>query len=170
MFEGKRKTAQVSWEESTIESAEEGETLACGDLLAKRLSGGEMILLSGPLGAGKSVLARGIAQGLGVSRWQGSPTFSLVHEYDSVPQLFHVDLYRLSREDTEELGLEEYARSDAVMVIEWPERALDYLRELGHGTIVSVELAYIGEDRRRIEITLERIAGAESTRERSRLL
>jgi len=100
------------------------QTLKIGRALAQQLKGGEIILLSGELGAGKTVLAKGIAEGLGVSKNEViSPTFVLLRLYKGSRILQHFDLYRIK--DAGEifaLGYEEYFYSDAVTVIEWPER------------------------------------------------
>lgn len=115
--------------------------------------GGEVLLLTGSLGAGKSVFARGVARALGVARWRGSPTFALIHEYASSPSLIHVDLYRLAAAEVEELGLEEYANPTTVLVVEWADRALDYLRALPHSRLIKVNLEHGRGDER--EVTVE---------------
>jgi tRNA threonylcarbamoyladenosine biosynthesis protein TsaE len=101
------------------------QTLKIGSLLAKRLSGGEIILLSGSLGAGKTVLAKGIAGGLGIDRRQVvSPTFVFLRLYQGRRYcLNHFDFYRV-KEPAEimAIGYEEYFYSDSVTVIEWPQR------------------------------------------------
>jgi tRNA threonylcarbamoyladenosine biosynthesis protein TsaE len=127
------------------------ETAALGRHLSASLRGGDIVLLYGPLGAGKSVFARGLAEGLGAGRWRGSPTFTLIHEYSTQPPLYHLDLYRISAGEVSDLGLEEYARSDAVMVVEWADRAAEQLRALGQ-RVVEVEIDHAGEDRREIRI------------------
>lgn len=100
------------------------ETLAIGRRLALCLCGGEIILLSGPLGAGKTVLAKGIAQGLGINKNNVvSPTFVLLRVYQGRYLLNHFDFYRIkTTQDIFALGHEEYFYSDAITVIEWPER------------------------------------------------
>jgi tRNA threonylcarbamoyladenosine biosynthesis protein TsaE len=100
------------------------QTLRIGKLLAQKLCGGEIILLSGSLGAGKTVLAKGIAQGLGIDQYNVvSPTFVLLRVYKGKHLLHHFDFYRIkSPKDILALGYEEYLYSDAVTVIEWPER------------------------------------------------
>lgn len=107
------------------------ETRKLGMELASQLQAGDVILLSGNLGAGKSELARGIAQGLGVKGPVTSPTFTLlnVYETDSVP-LHHFDWYRI--EDPEELvlaGLDEEIGRDSITLIEWHERAPELIPE-----------------------------------------
>lgn len=101
------------------------ETLALGERLAQHLLPGDVLLLMGGLGAGKSELARGIARGLGISGPVPSPTFVLLNIYGTgrVP-LHHFDWYRA--QDAEELlaaGLEEYIQGDWITLIEWHERA-----------------------------------------------
>ncbi len=100
------------------------QTLRIGKLLAQKLCGGEIILLSGSLGAGKTVLAKGIAQGLGIDKYNVvSPTFVLLRVYKGKHFLNHFDFYRVkSPKEILALGYEEYFYSDCVTVIEWPER------------------------------------------------
>ncbi|MHB8154458.1 MAG: tRNA (adenosine(37)-N6)-threonylcarbamoyltransferase complex ATPase subunit type 1 TsaE [Candidatus Omnitrophota bacterium] len=100
------------------------QTLKLGKKIASNLSGGEIIFLSGSLGAGKTVLAKGIAGGLGIDKNDVvSPTFVLLRVYQGKHLLQHFDLYRIkSPEDIFALGYEEYLYSDAVTLIEWPQR------------------------------------------------
>lgn len=100
------------------------QTLKLGQQIAAKLSGGEIILLSGSLGAGKTVLAKGIAQGLGIDKNDVvSPTFVLLRTYAGKHLLQHFDFYRISSADEIlALGYQEYLYSEAVTVIEWPER------------------------------------------------
>ena len=100
------------------------QTLSIGRRIALKLLGGEVILLSGPLGAGKTVLAKGIAKGLGINQTKIiSPTFVLLRIHKGKYLLNHFDLYRLkSLQDILSLGYEEYLYSDAITLIEWPER------------------------------------------------
>jgi tRNA threonylcarbamoyladenosine biosynthesis protein TsaE len=104
------------------------ETRDAGRKLGRRLRGGALVLLSGPLGAGKTELVRGIAEGLGADSGEvASPTFALVHEYGPAgapPLLVHADLYRLLGSGpvpADDLGLEEAREGGAVVVVEWPE-------------------------------------------------
>lgn len=97
--------------------------LAVGMMLAKQVRAGDVLLLYGELGAGKTVLARGIARGLGFQGPVSSPTFTLFHQYPGAICLHHFDLYRLDGEQAlYDAGLVEYIGGDAVTVIEWPER------------------------------------------------
>ena len=106
----------------------EEEMLMFGMSLASRLRPGDVLLLYGELGAGKTVLTRGIARGLGILDPVLSPTFTLFHRYAGAASLHHFDLYRLQGDRAlYEAGLLEYIGEDAVTVIEWPERCADEL-------------------------------------------
>ena len=100
----------------------EGETRAFGAGLARVARAGDVITLSGPLGAGKTALARGFIEGLGHPGDVPSPSFAIVQPYDELdPPVWHVDLYRIEDlSEIEELGLD--AAADAVLLVEWPER------------------------------------------------
>ncbi|MFN8585342.1 MAG: tRNA (adenosine(37)-N6)-threonylcarbamoyltransferase complex ATPase subunit type 1 TsaE [Dehalococcoidia bacterium] len=103
-------------------------TRALGRRLARLLRAGDVLLLQGPLGAGKTTLAQGIGAGLKVDEPVRSPTFVLMthHEGGALP-LYHADLYRLETvEEVEDLSLDEQA-ADGVLLVEWPERGLDAL-------------------------------------------
>jgi len=91
--------------------------------LAARLSVGNLVLLDGELGAGKTVFVKGIAAGLGYNGLVTSPTFTLLREYETNPPLYHLDLYRLSTDAVEELGIDEY-RERGIVAVEWADRAL----------------------------------------------
>lgn len=116
---------------------------------ADTLRPGDVVLLSGPLGAGKTAFVRGLARGLGIDPDEvSSPTFTLVHEYRGGRlRLFHADLYRLGRAAAEDLGLDELGVRDGVLAIEWPDR-------LGHTFrgAIEVEVAIVGDTTRRIRI------------------
>lgn len=100
-------------------------THAVGARLAALLRPGDLLLLRGELGAGKTQLAQGVARGLGIAQAVRSPTFTLIHEYhEGRLPLYHMDLYRLSGEgDIASLGLDDYLSGSGVVIIEWPERA-----------------------------------------------
>lgn len=113
-----------------VVSRSAGETREVGRRLARLLSPGALVLLSGPLGAGKTELVRGLAEGLGADAGEvASPTFALVHEYGSAgepPILVHADLYRLLGTSSrgvaiDDLGLAEARQKGSVVVVEWPE-------------------------------------------------
>jgi tRNA threonylcarbamoyladenosine biosynthesis protein TsaE len=101
----------------------EAETAASGAALARAAKAGDAITLSGPLGVGKTALARGFIAGLGHDGEVPSPSFAIVQPYEDVdPPVWHVDLYRIEHaSEIEELGLD--AAADAVLLVEWPERA-----------------------------------------------
>ena len=130
-------------------SHSEEETTAVARELAARLTAGTVLLLSGDLGAGKTAFVRGLAQGLGVDPEEvSSPTFTLVHEYRGGRlTLFHADLYRLERADTEDLGLEDADVAAGILAVEWPERLG---RPITGATSISIEVA--GENERRIVV------------------
>ena len=101
-----------------------GETRAFGQRLAARLQPGDILLLHGDLGAGKSELTRGIAQGLGIPGPVASPSFTILNVYEEgrLP-LYHFDWYRLhGADELYEMGMDEYLGGDGVAVIEWPSR------------------------------------------------
>jgi len=113
----------VSAAESRVTRSED-ETADVARELAAALNAGDVILLSGNLGAGKTAFVRGLASGLGLDPEDvSSPTFTLVHEYRGGRlTLYHADLYRLERIATEDIGLEEMGVADGVLAIEWPDR------------------------------------------------
>lgn len=110
----------------TLPSRGVKQTLQIGRDFAARLAKGDCVALTGPLGAGKTAFSRGVACGLGLAdeRLVASPTYVLVHEYPTVPPLYHLDLYRLTNAAGElaDLGLEEMLQA-GVVLIEWAERA-----------------------------------------------
>jgi tRNA threonylcarbamoyladenosine biosynthesis protein TsaE len=128
----------------------EGETAALAANLAEGFTGGEVVLLSGELGTGKTAFVRGLAQGLGVVPEEvASPTFVLLTRYDGRLRLHHADLYRLRGDgDERELGLEELPGAAGVLAVEWAER----LRDLPWPRYLRVRLEHAGDDRRRISI------------------
>ena len=99
------------------------ETHAIGVVLGQCAEAGDAILLTGELGAGKTTLTQGIAQGLEVAERPRSPTFVMATEYYGRLPLYHLDLYRIDQEaELEELGLEEYLSGEGVTVVEWADR------------------------------------------------
>jgi len=139
---GPRLTASVT-------TYSEEETTAAGRELARALVPGSIVLLSGDLGAGKTALVRGIAEGLGVDPAEvTSPTFTIVQEYHGgrLP-LYHVDLYRLKPAEVDDLGLDEMTLAGGVTAIEWPERLPRAFEEavtvhlgLGEGSTRNIEI------------------------------
>lgn len=134
-----------------FDSAAEAQTLNLGEQLGRLLEQPALILLQGDLGAGKSVLARGIARGLGVPEDVPitSPTFTLMNHYPARLDLYHFDLYRISDPDELiEIGFDDYAFGDGVALVEWPERL-----ENDQTPGLWIQLQYVGADRRRINFT-----------------
>jgi tRNA threonylcarbamoyladenosine biosynthesis protein TsaE len=107
------------------------DTAAIGYKLGRLLESGDIVCLRGELGAGKTVLARGIAAGMGADASRvASPTFTLAREYSGRRPIYHLDLYRLSGpDDVEDAGLTEYIGGDGVALIEWPQ-VYRYLNEI----------------------------------------
>jgi tRNA threonylcarbamoyladenosine biosynthesis protein TsaE len=106
-------------------SESEADTVDAGRQLAPELRAGDVVLLSGSLGAGKTAFVRGLAQGLGADPGDvSSPTFTIVQEYRGTVVVQHVDLYRLTPAEADDLGLDELG-TDAVLAVEWPERWTD---------------------------------------------
>jgi tRNA threonylcarbamoyladenosine biosynthesis protein TsaE len=117
-------------EPQVVQTVRAEETEAVAERLAAALRPGDVIALSGDLGAGKTTFTRGLARGLGSRAPVSSPTFTLIHEYAGgrLP-VYHVDAYRLrSAEDALSAGLADYLnRADGVIVIEWPENVVGLL-------------------------------------------
>jgi tRNA threonylcarbamoyladenosine biosynthesis protein TsaE len=139
-----------AWEIVTHSPAE---TVAIGKALAGYLNDGDVVLLHGDLGAGKTTLAKGIAAALGVSDVVSSPSFTLVNEYDTGPavavsRLYHLDLYRLHDEgDLASIGFDDLvASTGGVVLVEWPERAVTVLPE----RFLLIEIETVGSDNRRL--------------------
>lgn len=106
------------------------ETEELGTKIGKKLKKGDVISLRGSLGAGKTVIAKGIAKALGINEAIVSPTFTLVQEYEGTLSLYHLDIYRLSGEDEfESMGGEEFLYPDGVTLIEWSEKIDSMLPE-----------------------------------------
>jgi tRNA threonylcarbamoyladenosine biosynthesis protein TsaE len=152
MFFSPKKQAQMSAVRRRDRTHSPEETRRLGADLARSLRAGDVVLLRGDLGAGKSVLAHGLAEGLGISTWRGSPTFALVHEYAGEVPLFHVDLYRLQPIEVEELGLEEYTGGVGITVVEWADRAQEFLARISLAEPVWVDVVHAGAEERLITI------------------
>jgi len=107
-----------------VETHSESETEAVGRTLAQHLEPGAVVLISGDLGAGKTAFVRGVAEGLGIAPAEvSSPTFTLIQEYRGGRLgLYHVDLYRLTSKEVDDLGLDDLMLEGGVMAVEWPDR------------------------------------------------
>ena len=130
-------------------------TERAGAALAQRLRPGDVVLVAGELGAGKTTFVRGALRALGVTEAVTSPTFVVGLLYDGTAgPLAHLDLYRLDGLDEEEPGLlDPYFGPDVVTFVEWPERAGSAALPGGRAIARRVVLAHAGGDRRRIEVT-----------------
>jgi tRNA threonylcarbamoyladenosine biosynthesis protein TsaE len=138
--------------EFTTKSAEE--TIALGQELASILTPPKLVLLRGDLGAGKTTLVKGIAQGFQAASEEDvtSPTFTLVHEYRGPSAtLYHIDLYRVDTpRDLETLGLDDLIADNSVLLIEWGEKFVRFERERD----VEIALERISENERKIRLSV----------------
>lgn len=135
------------------------QTRNIGMKLGKLSAKGDVILLVGPLGAGKTCLTQGIARGLGIHEYTASPSFVLVREYQGKLPLYHIDLYRLDNiEEVTQLGLDDYFSGNGVCVVEWADKGLGVLPQehlLIEMQIVSPlqrRLSFMPKGRRYLEI------------------
>ncbi len=129
-----------------ILTASEEETSAAGARLGESLRAGDVVLLYGELGSGKTAFVRGLAEGLGAAGDQvSSPTFTIVQEYSGRLTLYHVDLYRLDEREVDDLGLEELVLNSGVVAIEWAERWRGRPDD-----VIEVRIEDGGDERRRI--------------------
>jgi len=131
------------------------ETKSVGFRVGGLLRPGDVVGLYGELGAGKTVLAKGIATACGINEREiVSASFTVISEYDTTPPFIHIDLYRInSRDELTELGLREYIGGEGISVIEWAEKAEGDLPE----DLIKIRLHYAGEKVR--EITIEGMNG-----------
>lgn len=134
----------------TLETASVARTRALGRRMARLLRAGDVVLLQGPLGAGKTALAQGIGAGLHCETVVNSPTFVLLARHRGELPLYHADLYRLTApEEVAELALDEQA-ADGVLLVEWPERGLEVLPE--EHLLVAIEPSAERPNARRITL------------------
>ncbi len=130
-------------------SHSEKETEDIGYRFGKALRSGDVVSLTGSLGAGKTVLAKGIARALSIEEAIVSPTFTIVQEYDGTQKLYHLDLYRLSGDDEfESMGGEEFLYPDGITLIEWAEKIEDMMPD----DAFRVTVAILEDGSRSIEI------------------
>jgi tRNA threonylcarbamoyladenosine biosynthesis protein TsaE len=129
-----------------IKTRAAAETEALGRRLGARLRPGDVVALVGPLGSGKTVLARGIALGAGAAGYIASPSYVVVREYHGPVRIYHADLYRIGpAEDLDVLGLDDLMNGSGVLVVEWADRAVGLLP----AERVEVECAFgVAEDER----------------------
>ena len=130
-------------------TANRAETAALGERLGRALRAGDIVALNGPMGAGKTAFAGGVAQGLDVSDPVTSPTYTIVNEYAGRLPLLHFDLYRLTgMDDLYDIGWEDYLARGGVILAEWPQIAGEDLEPT-----VFVNIQPTGETTRCITIT-----------------
>lgn len=132
------------------ESCSNVETIEIAKKFAKTLNPGDVVLLDGDLGAGKTVFSKGIVSELSDGREIAiSPTFVIVNEYKTNPIVYHFDLYRVSDEsELYAIGIEEYLYSDAICLVEWPSRAMGIFSQ----KTINVKILKIDDEKRIIEI------------------
>ena len=133
-----------------IVSNGESETLAFAKEFAKTLKTGDIVLLDGDLGAGKTVFTKGLVSALSNDEIVAvSPTFVIVNVYDTKPKVNHFDLYRISdMSELDAIGAEEYFYSDGISVVEWPERAEGMFPE----SAIKVNIFKIDDNKRKIVV------------------
>lgn len=144
---GLSKAGSISALEVVSYSPEE--TQEIGKQLGREVEAGDVFLLVGGLGSGKTCLVQGLAVGLEVDEVVSSPSFVLLRQYRGRLPLYHVDLYRIDRlEEVEDLGLEDYLSGPGVMVVEWANRGWGFWPQ-DH---LLIEMDYLAETQRRLRI------------------
>ena len=129
-------------------SNNEKETIELGKILGKKAKKGQIVLLKGDLGSGKTRFVKGIAKALDLDKDISSPTYNLINEYPGDIPLFHMDLYRLDSEmDLLNIGFEEYLYREGIVVIEWPKLAYDFLPK----DFLLINFEIISENKRRLK-------------------
>lgn len=138
-------------QEYSLQTHSYQDTETFGQNFAKLVKPGDVILLNGDLGVGKTTFTRGLARGLGISKNVKSPTFTLIREYQNGKMpLYHMDAYRLENNMDEDLGFDEYFHGSGVTVVEWPQFIKDEVPE-DH---ISVNIKRHNEDDRDIVVKL----------------
>ena len=128
------------------------ETVQLGVELARRMKPPQLVLLIGELGSGKTTMAKGLISGLGAASEDEvlSPSFSLIHEYEGCPKVYHIDLYRLDRlPELETLGLDDLWDQQAIILIEWGEKFAGQLPE----SRIEIQFKDLGENDREVTVT-----------------
>jgi len=151
-----------------FETHSANDTLSLGEKIGRHLEAGDIVLLFGDLGAGKTTLTQGIARGLGVAReaYVRSPSFTLVNEYQGKVPVFHIDLYRIaSSQELEDLGLEEVFSGEGISIVEWAEKL--FAREdvsiplLGIERWIEIHLTIEEEESRKFALKTHNLEPAE---------
>lgn len=133
---------QFQWDTKNTE-----ETMAFAKRLGEKAAAGDVILLEGDLGAGKTTFTKGLALGLGIERNVNSPTFTIIKEYNGRLPLYHMDVYRVEDGD-EDLGFDEYFHGQGVTVVEWAHLIEEQLPE----ERLNIAIHYTGNEERRIAL------------------
>ncbi|MBM4339870.1 MAG: tRNA (adenosine(37)-N6)-threonylcarbamoyltransferase complex ATPase subunit type 1 TsaE [Deltaproteobacteria bacterium] len=132
-------------------SPKPSDTIRLGKMIGRLLNRGDVVALIGELGAGKTQLIKGLAQGAGVSKstYVSSPSFTLINEYKGEIPFYHIDLYRLGEEkEAEGLGLEDYFQGEGITAVEWADRIPSLLPE----ELLNIHIYYTGKKTRSIEM------------------
>lgn len=135
------------------------ETVRLGEKIGSLLQSGDVIALTGELGAGKTTFIKGLAKGIGVPDFVGSPSFVIINEYPGRIPFCHMDLYRLEdRADIEDLGITEYFSGRGIVAVEWAEKLGEILPDVN----ITITMEPFGENGRRIIIDekgIDRLGG-----------
>ena len=125
------------------------QTRQIGKKLGQLAKAGDVILLAGDLGAGKTCLTQGIAWGLDIDEFTASPSFTIMREHYGRLSLYHVDFYRLdSIDDIYDLGIDDYLFSKGLCVIEWAEKGMELMPE----ERLLIEIEYVSENKRKLDL------------------
>ena len=133
----------------TFITKHEKETKEFAKHLTRVLESGDVLALEGDLGAGKTVFAKGIAEGLGVCEPVNSPTFTIVKEYQGKIPFYHLDVYRLESVVDEPLGFEEYLYGEGICLVEWASRISDWLPD----DAIEIQFLVMADTHRKIKLT-----------------
>ncbi len=136
-----------------LEVSKPEQTMLCGEIMGKLIPRGSVVGLTGDLGAGKTVFAKGLARGLGIEEEPNSPTFVIMSCYEGNVPLFHFDVYRLSGgAEFEDTGYEEFFYGEGVSVVEWADKVRDVLP--GNAVIIDIQFPpRADEESRTIKVT-----------------
>lgn len=134
---------------SVVDSKSHAETQALGERLGRALVAGDVVALTGDLGAGKTSFVQGLARGLGVRGRVASPSFTIVNEHEGRVPLFHVDFYRLEgASELDHIGFDDYFARGGVVVVEWADRFPEALP----AERLDIRIEIVGDDVRRLHV------------------
>ncbi len=143
--------------EKTFNSNSDRKTFEIGYELGGILKKGDVVAIYGDLGAGKTVISKGIAKGLGITDEITSPTYTFVHEYNDPVEFYHFDMYRIiDPEEAVEIGFFEYLSKTSICIIEWPDRIEELLPEKRINIKIEKDIC-VGPDNRKIYLDMEGI-------------